>query len=131
MEHARHFADGVFYGVGDALAGQISIAQTVGEIGDRAFSPRRLGPEALHGRECDGGLSKGVLRGFGGNIPVPQVGRIAETESDRTRRGSEPGPGLSGGPPAFGRGVPYLGFYEDRNRFHRSSMDDRDVNRFG
>ena len=130
-EHPRHYADGVFYGVGDALTRQIGVSQTVGEIGNRAFAPRRLLPEVLHGRECDGGLGKGLLRGLGGNSPVPQVGRIAEAESERARRGGEPGPGLPDSPQALGWRVPYLGFYEDGNRFHGGSMNDRDVNRFG
>ena len=97
-EHPRHYADGVFYGVGDALTRQIGVSQTVGEIGNRAFAPRRLLPEALHGREGDGGLGKGILRGLGGNRPVPQVGRIAEAESERARRGGEPAPGLPDSP---------------------------------
>ena len=45
------------------------------------FAPRGLSPEALHGREGDGGLGEGVLGGLSGNSPVPQVGRIAETKS--------------------------------------------------
>ena len=65
------------------------------------------------------------------NRPVPQVGRIAEAESERARRGGEPGSGLPDSLPAFGRRVPYLGFYEDGNRCRSGSMNDRDVNRFG